>query len=402
MTIKYLRLITTAALLLAAVVVFGQKEGVGINLSLWNKVATQPKESKKPVLFNLGLISNQHKLHGLGINIFGSNNQTTKGVAISGLYNISDTISGISIAGLAQIIGTKSQGLTLSGLTNIVGEDQLGIIGSGLVNLVGNDIKGLAVAGIINANGDDLYGVSFSGLADFTGSNTYGLSFGGLVNIIGEANNGVAIAGLVTIANQNRGLSLAGLINISEYSKGVQLSPINVSGRVDGLQIGLFNFYDGQGKAFQIGLINMNPNTKVQLLAYGGNRTKLNFALRFKNKHFYNILGVGSPAYLKFKDKFSASLLYRTGTYVSLGKYIDLGADIGFQHINTVKNRDKENGIPHRMYALEGRGNVEINISKRIALIGSVGYGTTRWYNKSKTFKKGMIYEAGLSYTLNK
>ena len=77
--------------------------------------------------------------------------------------------------------------------------------------------------------------------------------------------------------------------------------------RAKGLQIGLFNYYKEKLDGFQLGLVNANPQTKVQLMFFGGNATKLNVGARFKNRLFYTILG-GGTHYLDFGDKFSAAL----------------------------------------------------------------------------------------------
>ena len=40
--------------------------------------------------------------------------------------------------------------------------------------------------------------------------------------------------------------------------------------RAKGLQIGLFNYYKEKLDGFQLGLVNANPQTKVQLMFFGG------------------------------------------------------------------------------------------------------------------------------------
>ena len=65
-------------------------------------------------------------------------------------------------------------------------------------------------------------------------------------------------------------------------------------------------------KGFQLGLVNANPDTRVQMMVYGGNATPANIGVRFKNQLFYTILGVGSM-YQGLNNKFSASASYRAG-----------------------------------------------------------------------------------------
>ena len=109
------------------------------------------------------------------------------------------------------------------------------------------------------------------------------------------------------------GMQISGLGNVVGGSfTGAQLAPMNMAKSGKGLQIGLFNYYKENFDGFQLGLVNANPDTKVQLMLFGGNTTKLNVGARFKNKLFYTILG-GGTHYLDFSDKFSASLFYRAG-----------------------------------------------------------------------------------------
>ena len=68
----------------------------------------------------------------------------------------------------------------------------------------------------------------------------------------------------------------------------------------------------------------------------------------FKNRLFYTILG-GGTHYLDFGDKFSAALFYRAGLELPLYKQLFISGDLGYQHIETFKNKDY--GIPARLYA---------------------------------------------------
>ena len=146
-------------------------------------------------------------------------------------------------------------------------------------------------------------------------------------------------------------------------------------------------------KGLQIGLANLNPDTKVQMMVFGGNRTKTNVAVRFKNELFYTIIGAGTH-YLDFSDKFSGAVFYRAGLALPLCKDLSISGDLGYQHIETFKNKD--NGVPPRLYALQARLNLEYNICKKFSIFATGGYGGSRLYNKSRTYDKGVIAEAGI------
>ena len=410
-----LKFLTTAALSLAAVVVFGQNKSAGINLSLWNKISTQPINPAQQTYFNLGIVSAQNKLNGFSFNLL--SNQVDGGS------------NGVQIVGLANVVGEKSTGLQAAGLANVIGEYSNGMTLAGLANIVGESQHGVSIAGLVNLIGIDSKGLSISGLGNAIGYNSIGVSIGGVFNIIGDDMKGLALAGLINIADKTYGLSASGLINISENTYGLSFAPANINSNDyyglqtgianintnrfyglqaglmnisiahKGLQLGLINYYNESLRGFQLGLVNLNPDTKVSILAYGGNRTKLNIAARFKNRMFYNIIGVGSP-YLKFSDKFSGTINYRAGIYFPLVKNLEISGDLGYQHINTFSNKDKEKGIAKRMYGLQARVNLEYLLTSKWSVIATGGYETTRWYSKSKTYRKGALVEGGIAYTI--
>ncbi|WP_018108943.1 LA_2272 family surface repeat-containing protein [Bacteroides propionicifaciens] len=410
-----LRFITTAALTLAAVVVLGQNKSAGINLSLWNKVSTQPINPAQKTYFNLGIVSAQNKLRGFSLNLLSNQvDGDAYGVQLVGLANVvGEKSTGLQVAGVANVIGEYSNGVTIAGLGNMVGESQHGVSLAGLINLIGIDSKGLSVAGLGNAIGYNSIGVAVGGVFNIIGDNMIGLGLAGLLNIT-DNTYGLSASGLINIAQNTSGLSFApfninsnnfyglqaGLANINTNRfYGLQLGLLNVGIVHKGLQLGLVNYYNESLTGFQLGLINLNPDTKVSILAYGGNRTKLNIAARFKNRLFYNIIGVGSP-YLKFSDKFSGTINYRAGIYLPLAKNLEISGDLGYQHINTFSNKNKEEGIAKRMYGLQARINLEYLFTPKWSIIATGGYETTRWYSKSKTYHKGALVEGGIAYTI--
>lgn len=143
----------------------------------------------------------------------------------------------------------------------------------------------------------------------------------------------------------------------------------------------------------QLGLVNANPHTRVQLMLFGGNTTKANIGVRFKNDLFYTILGGGSY-YLDFSDKFSASAFYRAGLEIPLYKRMFISGDLGYQHIETFKN--KNHGVPARLYALQTRINLEYRFNSSLSVFISGGYGGSRPYNHNYTYDKGAIVESGI------
>ena len=236
------------------------------------------------------------------------------------------------------------------------------------------------MSGIMNVTGNRASGVQLAGLANVTGERFNGFIASGLLNVVGETMNGVQLSSLANVAGSQL--------------NGVQLGLFNFASKGKGVQLGLVNYYKDEMKGLQLGLVNANPETKVQMMVFGGNSTKLNIGARFKNKLFYTILG-GGTHYLDFSDKFSAALFYRAGLELPLYKNLFLSGDLGYQHIETFKNKDYMD-VPARLYALQARLNLEYRFTEKFGLFATGGYGGSRYYTKNKGYDKGAIIEGGI------
>lgn len=378
---KRKKTILTAAILMAAVCLSAQNKSAGINLSLWKDICTQPHDSTQTTYVNIGLLSTMNRLNGVGINALGS--------VVHGDMN------GVQITGLANLAGGTMRGVQFAGISNISGNNTLGLSAAGLVNITGDGSKGVVISGLTNIGGDNISGVMLSGFMNVTGNMASGLQLSGAANITGQAFNGVMTSGLLNVVGEHmNGLQMAGLANITGNKlNGVQVGVFNYATNVRGLQIGLVNYYQKEMKGFQLGLVNANPDTRVQMMMYGGNATPANIGVRFKNNLFYTIVGVGS-FYQDLNDKFSISASYRAGMSFSIYKGLSISGDLGYQHIEACSNKDEV--IPRRLYALQARANVEYQLTKKFGIFATGGYGLTRFYNRSSNYDKGAIIEAGI------
>ncbi len=97
-------------------------------------------------------------------------------------------------------------------------------------------------------------------------------------------------------------------------------------GHPRGVQIGVVN-YTRDPEARKIGLVNINPQTRIDVLPYVGSSTRLNLALRFRNAHTYTMFGVGSH-FLGLDEDFSGELFYRMGRYWTIAPKWTLGGDL--------------------------------------------------------------------------
>ncbi|MCD8292989.1 MAG: hypothetical protein LUC23_04420 [Prevotellaceae bacterium] len=359
----------------------GEASAQGVNLSLWKGVATQRTDTVGGTTLNIGLFSAMNRLNGVGVNVLGA--------------VVGRDMNGVQLSGLANVAGDNVHGLQIAGITNVNGNDVTGVSLAGLVGITSDNVRGVMVSGWVNVTGNDNRGVLASGLVGIAGSQSTGLQLSGLANIGADRISGVQLAGLLNVASDSlKGVQLSGIGNVAaENATGVQLAPCNILVRGRGLQIGLVNYYRERLDGFQLGLVNANPQTKVQLMLYGGNHTKLNMAVRFKNKIYYTILGMGTP-YLDFNDKFSTAFFYRAGAELPLCKDLFLGGDLGYSHIELFKNRRQ--AYPPRLYALQARLNLEYRPADILGIFLAGGYGWDRRYKHHGTYDNGVICEAGL------
>ena len=235
------------------------------------------------------------------------------------------------------------------------------------------------------------------------------MQFSAISNIAAGEIRGLQLCGAVNIAvKTENALQFSGLTNVCQGKlRGVQFAPGNYAGEVSGAQIGLLNLCGGNVKGIQIGiinhskdttahklgLVNITPKTRIQMMLFAGNTSKLNAAVRFKNRRSYTMLGIGTH-YLDLNDKFSGCVFYRAGLYYPIASKLELSGDLGYFHIENFENEDAE--TPERMYSLQARINLEYKFKSRISFFASGGYGMTRYYDKNKFYEKKPIFEAGV------
>ena len=397
------------------------KKGPNISLNISAK-----KDSVKTTYLNIGLLTNIYQLKGIGINAVSSvvQNDMT-GFQISGLASITGRhASGFQLGGIANVAGGNANGIMLSGLMNVAGGKANGIQISGLGNIAGKSQNGVAIGGLMNVSAEKLNGAQVSTLLNISGGeakgaqvsaignvgvNVNGMQFSAISNIAAGEIRGLQLCGAVNIAvKTENALQFSGLTNVCQGKlRGVQFAPGNYAGEVSGAQIGLLNLCGGNVKGIQIGiinhskdttahklgLVNITPKTRIQMMLFAGNTSKLNAAVRFKNRRSYTMLGIGTH-YLDLNDKFSGCVFYRAGLYYPIASKLELSGDLGYFHIENFENEDAE--TPERMYSLQARINLEYKFKSRISFFASGGYGMTRYYDKNKFYEKKPIFEAGV------
>lgn len=383
----------------------GLKKGVNLAINITDKKKDPPR-----TYLNLGLISNYPCLTGVGINAISSiTHYHSKGFQVAGITNVTGlNVAGFQLSGIANVTGKNTQGIAIAGLMNVTGNSMSGISLSALGNVAGLNQNGISISGLITIAGRNSSGINVAGLANVTRRTQEGVVLAGLMNVAGESMNGIQLTSLLNVAgSKNNGVQLAALGNIAVENRGLQLGIANYGDQNRGLQAGIANISSQTGKglqlgilnisqdstAHQIGCININPHTHVQMIISGGNLNKVNVAVRFKNRHTYTEWGAGA-FYLDLDRKLSASAFYRGGVYCSLLPRLELSADAGFYHIETLDN--KNDGLPARLYALQPRINLEYRLGRKIGIFASGGYSWTREYGHSGIFDHKATFEAGV------
>ena len=309
-----------------------------------------------------------------------------------GILAATDTLNGFQLGGISSITERKLKGVSMATLLTASNGRVDGVLGAFGMNISGGTMRGLQLAGIINI-ARKIQGVQLSGFVNIAESHFRGLQLSAFTNISMGVQGGVQIAGLANITSRTmRGLQL-GSYNYADTLRGMQLGLVNIAlQQPKGLQLGIIN-YSRDTLARKIGFVNIDPNTNIDLLSYWSNTTLLNMALRFRNKKTYSIFSVGTH-YLSLDDDFSGALSYRLGRYIQLSPKWILSSDIGFSHIETFEKESSNK--PHRLYALQGRVNLDYHINKKLGAFISTGWGTTRHYGNNKLYTNRMLLEAGL------
>ena len=273
-------------------------------------------------------------------------------------------------------------------------------------------IRGLQVNAFSSVSRKEMRGVQLSAIYNIS-KRMRGVQISGLGNVATEPLRGVQLSGVTNVAmGVKRGIQISGVANVcSSYMRGIQMSGYNYADSLNGWQIGLVNScishprgwqvgiinYSRDTKVHKLGLVNINPLTRVDLMTFLGSSSKLNMAVRFRNRSTYNIIGVGTH-YMGFDEEFSGALFYRIGQYFTLAPKWSISGDLGYYHIETFQKNSKES--PERLFSLQARVNVDYQLTRIIGAFASVGYGNTRYYNHARLYRDRMLAELGLTFRL--
>ena len=257
---------------------------------------------------------------------------------------------------------------------------------------------------------DVLKGVQVNVLSNYAHS-MKGLQVSGFTNISASPMRGVQLSPVTNISmGVDRGLQAAALLNISSGNmRGMQMAIYNYADQLNGLQLGVFNVATSHPKGWQVGIVNyskdgggrkigfvnVSPATIIDVMAFGGTSSKINTAIRFRNRSTYNIIGLGTH-YMGFNENFSGAIYYRLGQYFQITPKFSLSGDVGYFHIETFKKKSDEG--PERLFSVQARLNADYQLTRNMGIFASVGYGDTRYYYHEQKYRNRMLAEAGITF----
>lgn len=214
--------------------------------------------------------------HNMSLNIIGGFTQGIKGVELGGVFNITERmLRGAQVAGVFNATGHSSTGLQLAGM----------------VNRTKNSFTGWQIAGVVNHT-DTLNGAQISGATNFARVAT-GLQLSGAFNFLTGDMYGAQLASCFNYGHHIFGLQLSGVYNHADTLYGVQLSTINRTQNLHGVQVGIVNIAKKVEQGTMIGIINVAKDEVLTFELSSNDVTRYNLSFKSGAKHFYTILSTG-------------------------------------------------------------------------------------------------------------
>jgi len=291
-----------------------------------------------------------------------------------GLIGTADTLRGVQF-NLLSSTAIQSRGVQLSTVLSAA-----------------KSARGVQWAGVTSV-ADSLRGMQLSSMNNIVLSPLHGLQLSGVSNVAMGVEKGTQLAAVNLAANTMRGAQI-GLYNYADTATGVQVGLVNAAHEHPrGWQVGFVNFSkDGTGR--RIGFVNISPQTQIDYLFYAGNTSKMNAAIRFRNKSTYSIVGVGTH-YMGLDEHFSGALFYRLGQFFQLSPRWSVSGDVGYYHVETFEENSTTK--PERLFSLQAHVNADYQINRTLGLYASLGYGRTNYYAHHRKYKDGLVAQLGLS-----
>lgn len=182
--------------------------------------------------------------------IFNLNRGNCTGMQAAGIFNqTADTLMGVQAAGVLNIAGySPSFSVQAAGFANVILKNQL-------ADSSATTPRSVQLAGFAN-KADQLEGVQAAGFINKT-QEISGVQAAGFINLA-KNTTGVQAAGFMNKSDSMDGIQVAGFLNTARRVRGFQISIINYTNELEGIQIGLIN---RSGKRW-MPIINWGKKTK--------------------------------------------------------------------------------------------------------------------------------------------
>lgn len=192
--------------------------------------------------------------------------KTGNNFSLNILFGMNGGLKGAEFSGLAGMIRDDATGAQFAGLANTVGGTFRGMQAAGLVNVAAKRMNGFQTAGLVSVAGGYFQGAQINGLAAVTSGDLKGAQINGLAGIAGGTMKGVQISGL-----------------------------FNYARKLDGVQLGLFNYADTVKRGVPIGLFSVVGHGGYYAFEITAGETFYGTAsFKMGMKRFYNIFSLGA------------------------------------------------------------------------------------------------------------
>ena len=343
------------------------------------------------------VLSHTHNV-ALGFHRHNPDSTLTSGLNV-GLFCDADTLRGVQIGLVSGLTRREMRGVNIGLLMASSRGKSYGVQIGTLMGSVNGSMRGVQLSGVSNI-AKQANGLQIAGLTNACTSPMRGVQLSGITNIAMGVKRGVQISLAANVCSSYMRGVQAAVYNYADTLNGWQIGFFNVcSTHPRGIQLGFINYSRDTTASHKIGLVNINPRTRIDFMAFGGNSSKMNMAVRFRNRSTYNIFGMGTH-YLGFDEDFSGAVFYRLGQYFTLSDKLTLSGDMGYFHVETFQKNSSEK--PQRLFSLQARVNADYQFGRVLGGFASVGFGDTRYYRRAREYRHKMIFEMGLTMRLQR
>jgi hypothetical protein len=299
-------------------------------------------------------------------NIIGGVSRGVSAFELGGVFNIvREDVDGVQIAGALNLVGQDMRGVQVAGLSNINLRRSEGVMAAGALNLLRAGGEGVSVAGLSSVSIGEFEGVSINGFAHISAGRAEGVQVSGFSNLVTGSMSGVQIAGFSNVALRNSdGVQVAGALNIVGGDfKGVQVSGLlNFARRVDGIQIGVFNYCDTIS-GVPVGFLSFVAKGYHPLELSTNDLNMIDLSWRTGVRSFYTFLSAGVRTQ-PVQEKYPWQYGYGIGTSPRLSERLWLNVELSSHHLSPGKFAEQLS-LDNRFAVL-----ADLRITKHLSIFG--------------------------------